>query len=380
MHLFRKKPLYKHTWVYIVFFILLFLLVLRMLIPNLMVSYANNRLKKESPNFSFHINDIDLSIFKGRYTVEGITGKLKPSGQQFMSISSVYVDVPWKNIFDGEIVTEVFVNRMNITASQAVLNKAKAEGERIKKIVAEKKEEEKDKKDKKESALTVKTFRISDSNVTIQDLLSFKGKDTRTISHINVLASNLTPTDKKPITNFVMTADVFGPAPLKVGGIATLNTDPPQWDVNSELKKFDLTTVNPFVREKIRAYIHKGKLDLYAETKSQMGKIEGYIKPFVSKFKMDTPKGGFNFKGSAAKKGGNLVKILLTDSEAKTLATYLPFSYEKKKLNYEVIPPLKLAVEHKVKQNIKPEIENKVDLESSEAIHGVREAQEEKKK
>lgn len=375
MHLLRKKPVYKRTWVYIVFFILLFLLVLRMILPTLMVSYANSRLKKESPNFSFHINDIDLSIFKGRYSVEGITGKLKPGGERFMSISSVNVLVPWKDIFDGKIVTDVFVNRMNVTASKAVLKNAKAEGERIKKIIAEKKEED---KNKKESPVTVKTFRLTDSNIMIKDLLSFKDKDERNISHINVLASNLTPTDKNPITNFVMTADVFGPALLKVGGIATLKTDPPQWDVNSELKKFDLTTMNPFVKEKVRAYIHKGKMDFYAEAKSQKGKVEGYIKPFVSKLKMDTPKGGFNFKGSSAKTGGNLVKTLLTDSEAKTLATYLPFSYEGKKLNYEVIPPLKLAIEHKAKQNIKPEIENKIDLESSETLRGVKEAQEEK--
>lgn len=375
----RSKPVYKRTWVYVVFLILLFLLILRMVLPSLMVAIANARLKKESPNFSFHISDIDLAILKGRYTVEGITGSIKPSGQRFMSISSVNVDVPWKDIFKGNIVAGVFVNRLNLTASQTLINKAKDEEKRLKKIIAEKKKDEKEDKEEKESPVNIKAFKLSDSNITIEDLLSFKGKDKRTISNINVLASNLTPTDKKPITNFVMTANVFGPAPLKVGGVATLKTEPPQWDVNSELKKFDLTTLNPLVREKVKAYIHKGKMDLYAEAKSQMGKIEGYVKPFVSKFKMDAPEGGFNFKGEAAKIGGNLVKILLTDSEAKTLATRFPFSFDKK-MHYEVIPPLELAVEHKIKQNIKPGIENKIDLEPNQATHGVREAQEEKPK
>lgn len=372
----RSRPLHKRNWVYVVFFVLLFLLVLRMVLPSLMVAVANARLKKESPNFSFHISDIDLAILKGKYTIEGITGRIKPSGQKFMSISSVNVDLPWKDIFNGKIVADVFVNRMNLTASETLVRKAKVEGERIEQMMSEKKKET---KEEKESPVNVKVFKLSDSNITIQDLLSFKGKDTRTISNINVLASNLTPTDKNPITNFVMTADVFGPAPLKVGGVATLKTEPPQWDVNSELKKFDLTTMNPFVRDKMKAYIHKGKMDLYAEAKSQMGKIEGYLKPFVSKFKMDTPKGGCDFKGSAAKTGGNLVKILLTDSEAKTLATRFPFTFDKK-MHYEVIPPLELAVEHKIKQNIQPGIENKIDLEPSEASHGVREAQEEKPK
>ncbi|WPU64107.1 DUF748 domain-containing protein [Peredibacter starrii] len=378
----RPKPFYKRTWFFIVFLILGFMVALRMILPSLMVAVANNRLKKESPNFSFHIDDIDLAIIKGKYTIEGITGTMKSNGQQFMSISSVNADVPWKNIFDGKIITDIVVNRMNVTASQKLIDTAKKEKTRIKELLAEKKKEDKDKDEddkKKESRLNVKVFKLNDSNITIQDLLSFKGKETRTISNINVIASNLTPSDKNPVTNFVMTADVFGPAPLKVGGIATLKTEPLQWDVNSELKKFDLRTLNPLVREKVKAYIHKGKLDLYAEAKSQMGKIEGYVKPFVSKFKMDTPEGGFDFKGSAAKEGGNLVKLLLTDSEAKTLATVFPFTFTNK-MKYEIIPPLKKAVEHKAKQNIKPGIENRIQLEDGEAHHGIREAQEEKPK
>lgn len=342
-----------------------------------MVAVANNRLKKESPNFTFHIDDIDLHILKGKYTIEGITGKIKATNQQFMSISSVNADVPWKDVFNGKIATNIIVNRMNVVASQSLIDTAKIEGERIKQLAAKKEFEEKPEDQKKAPPVTVKVFKLNDSNITIQDLLSFKGPDTRTISNINVIASNLTPTDKNPVTNFVMTADVFGPAPLKVGGIATLKTTPLQWDINSELKKFDLTTLNPFVKEKVKAFIHKGNMDLYAEAKSQMGKMEGYVKPFVSKFKMDTPKGGFDFKGAAAKEGGNLVKILLTDSEAKTLATKFPFSYEEK-FKYEVIPPLKKAVEHKIRQNIKPGIENEINLEDGEAIHGMREAQEDR--
>ncbi|WP_408097119.1 DUF748 domain-containing protein [Peredibacter sp. HCB2-198] len=373
----RAKPLHKRTWVYVLFFVLLFLLILRMILPSLMVAVVNSRLQKESPNFSFHVNDIDLAIFKGKYAIEGITGRIKSTDQQFMTISSVDIDVPWKNIFDGKIVTDVIVNRMNVVASQTLVDTAKKEKKRIKQIMAEKKDEEKEKK--KESPVNVKVFKLNDSNITIQNLLSYKGKDTRTISNINVIASNLTPSEKNPVTNFVMTADVFGPAPLKVGGIATLKTEPLQWDVNSELKKFDLTTLNPFVKEKVKAFIHKGKLDLYAEAKSQKGKVEGYVKPFVSKFKMDTPPGGFDFKGSAAKEGGNLVKILLTDSEAKTLATKFPFTFEDK-MKYEVIPPLKKAVEHKIKQNIKPGIENRIQLEDGQGLHGIREAQEEKPK
>lgn len=358
----KKHKAKSHIWLYILAFFILFFVLLRILIPSIVVGLANKRMAKESPYFAFHIDDIDLKIIKGQYVVKGISGKIKSNGENFLNVESVTANIPWKEIFDGLIVTDVYVNKFHVAASQVLLNQAKLEGERLKKeYPPEEKAEE------KESKLRIRSLTVNNSDVLIHDFMSFKGEEQRKVTDIKVLATNLTPTNSQPETNFKVGANVFGPAPLVVDGKAMLKKQPPEWDANIQLKNFELSSINPFIREKLQAYIQQGKLDNYVEVKSTGGMIEGYEKPFVSKLRMETPKGGFKFTGAAAKTGGNLVKVLLTDSEGKTLATKVPFTF-KDKLDYEILPALTKAIEHKAKQNIQPGIENEFSLEGGETM------------
>lgn len=361
-HIGKRKKAKSHILLMILAFFILCFVAIRFLIPTMMVTLANRQLAKESPYFAFHIDDIDLKIFRGQYVVEGITGKIKATGENFLKVESVTANVPWKEIFNGLIVTDVLVNRFHVAASQNLLDQAKLEMARLKKEYPPK-----EKKEEKESKFRLRSFTVNDSDVLIHDFMSFKGKEQQKVTNIKVKAMNLTPTAAQPETTFKVGANVFGPSPLIVDGKALLKKTPPEWDANIQLKEFDLSTINPFLREKLQAYIQKGKLDNYVEVKSTAGVIEGYEKPFVSKLKMETPKGGFKFKGAAAKTGGNLVKLLLTDSEAKTLATKVPFTY-KDKLEYEIIPALTKAIEHKAKQNIQPGIENQFSLDGSKTM------------
>lgn len=350
-----------------------FLVVVRLALPVLITTVANSRLEKESPYFSFHIDNVDLEIIKGVYSVGGISGKIKSSGEQFLAINSVVTEVSWKNIFNGLIVSDVAVNNIDLKASQSLLDNAKLEGQRIKDKYASKEEDK-----NKEPILRVNSLVLRNSNITIHDFLSFKGREVRSVSDINVLATNVIPTKARPETEFMVTANIFGPAPLSTMGVANLKNSPPIIDLNMELKNFELKTINPLLREKVQALIHKGNMDLYSEVKMESNEVKGYIKPFVSKLLMDTPKGGFNFTGAAAKTGGNLVKILLTGSESKTLATEVPFTFdvESKKMTYEILPVLQKAIVYKAKQNIQPGISDNVGQKGLGVQEGLIQAQE----
>ncbi len=143
-----KRPQAKHhTLLYILAFFILFLLLVRFLIPSLIVTLANQRLSRESPYFAFHIKDIDLKILKGQYVVEGISGKIKATGENFLLVDSVAANVPWKEIFNGLIVTDVYVNKFHLAASQNLLDQAKLEAQRLKeKYPPEDKAEDKESK------------------------------------------------------------------------------------------------------------------------------------------------------------------------------------------------------------------------------------------
>lgn len=338
--------------------VLFFGIIIRAMLPAVMTTLVNKRLMKESPNFLVQIHDIDLHLLRGQYVLKGVVGSMKPEGENFLKIQSVVASVPWKPLFQGNAVVDVMVNKMNLTASQKLLDRAKSEGERLKDKMAKEKDSQREEKD--ELPVQISSVNIQNSQVTIKDFMSFKGEETREVTNIDAVISNLTPTPNNPETNIKLSANVFGPAPFMLVGVARLKEGPLRWDVNSVLKNFDLTSLNPFIKDKVQAFIEKGKLDLYTEAAAIEGKIEGYVKPFVSKMKMDTPPGGFQFKGAAAATGGNMVKLLLTDSEAKTLATNIPFTLKGKEFEYEVLPALTKAVEHRAKQNISPGIEDKI--------------------
>lgn len=361
----------RHRWGWFLFGILFFVVAIRVVLPGMITSMANNKLEKESPYFSFHIKDIDLHILKGQYIVKGITGKIKQTNEQFLNIAYISSDLPWKNIFNGLAVADVIVDRLNLFASQTLIDTAKLEAERLKREYPPEEPEDKNKKPR----FFLNSFSLTNSNITIHDFLSFKGKDTRTISDINVRAINLTPTAARPVTDFLVNANVFGPAPLMIRGNSHLKDVPMRFDANAVLTNFDLRSINPFIREKVQAFIHKGKMDLYSEVKGTPTHIEGYAKPFISKFRMDTPPGGFQFTGAAAATGGNLVKVLLTDSEAKTLATRAPFIFDQQ-LEIDIIPILELAVVHKIQQNIQPGLEDSVGQKGLGLETPTREAQE----
>lgn len=349
----KRKSFYQSNLLLILLFLILIAILLRMALPSIIAGVANKKISERSPYFSFHIDDIDLKIIRGKYVVQGLKGHLKSNGKEFLNIDSVTADVSWRNLFKGKIVTDILVDQLHLTASQKLIDAFKQEAIRMKKEDSQ-----------KESNIRVGTFRLKDSSITIENLSSLRGAEKRKITNINFLATNLNPTEGRPNTDFNLTAKIFGPAPFKIDGVAKLNESPIAWDANIELKNFDLTSLNPFVREKVNTYIKRGRMDDYAEVKASKGVIKGYTKPFLSKFKMDEPKDGFNFTGEAAEKGSDLVKILLTDSEAKTLATKVPFTF-KDKFEYDILPALTLAVVHKAKQNIKPGLENTIELDTS---------------
>lgn len=373
----------RHIFLYLVLGFICLLVIFRIALPAIIKTVANKQLAKESPYFAFHIDKVEIGILKGEYAVGGITGILKDTGEQFLSLNKVEVSVPWKAIFDEKLVrTSVQADGLNLAASQALLDNAKLEGERVKKKIAEMKKDKPEKpEDKnKESKMRLDYFALTNSNITIHDFMSFKGDEIRKVTDINVLATNLIPSKLKPQTFFHMNANVFGPAPLNVVGMADSKAVPPSIDLNAELKNFDLPSINPLLREKLQAYFKKGKLDLYTEVASEGDGLKGYVRPFVSKMSLQTPPGGFKFTGVAAKTGSQLVKVLLEGSSSKTLATDVPFSYamESKKLSYEIMPALQKAVVYKVKQNIQPGIADKIGMKGLGVHSGLIQAEEAK--
>lgn len=349
------------NWPIIGLTVFFFLLILRMLLPSIILRITNSRLQEASPIFAFHVDALQLKIIQGEYNLSGISGVYKDTGEPFLNIKGVSINLPWKEVFNQEFTTDLLIDRLNLVVSKKLVKEGKEEKNRL---AQESPPEEKD------PLIHLKNIRLLDSTVAVQDYLELKDKDQNEILDINMIFSNTSP-----VSTFDISASVLGPAPLRVEGIAKLNKKPMEWDANLELLNFQLKKLNPAIREKFEAFIQKGNLDLYGEVISEEGKMNGYIKPFITKLKIDTPEDGFEFKGPGTI--GILLNELLKDSEEKTLATKISFKYDKE-LEVDIISAIEKAIENKIAENIKPGIEENIGQKGITLEKGLKQAQEEK--
>jgi len=337
----------------------IFLLILRLLLPSIILRVTNQRLQNESPVFAFHVNSLHLNLLQGEYNIEGISGVFKDTGEPFLNIHIVSVKLPWKEVFDQKFNTDLLIDRFNVVVSKKLVKQAQEEQNRLAKASP---------KEEKKSFINLHKIQILESSMEIQDYLDSDTKEKKEILDINLNISNATPTAKDAISNFSLSASMLGPAPLRIAGIVMRNKKPMEWDVNLEFLDLKLKAFNPMIQKEQMAFIHQGNLDLYAEAVSSGNKIKGYFKPFITKLKIDTPK--------SSKVIGDLLYTLLKDSEDKTLATRVPFVYEKT-LVFDIVAALKKAIENKISDHIKPGLEDSIGQEGIVFGKKVKQAQEE---
>lgn len=324
---------------------LVVLLLLRGVLPFTLNHYVIHRLNSHFPHFEFAIQNVDLRILRGEYLLKGITGKIKSSGKEFVSIDVLMAEFPWQGVLKSRIIADVMVQSMTLTLSDDLLENMKAERQK------HKKESLPLKARKRDPHFIIHSLIVRDSNLILENILNFKTHDRRAVTDLELQVTNFTPTKKFPLTTFTLNASIFGPAPMRITGSVNRSFRPAQWDINTEMKNFDLTTLNPLVKEELGSLIQEGHLDLYAESRSLQGEIFGYIKPFISGLKMDDPKKGLN---SQARK---LMQRLLINSEIDTIVTKIPFEL-KKKFEFELIPALNEAIEQKNEPSLEPGIED----------------------
>ncbi len=328
----------------LVFFCLL--LGIRLLIQPIIHKQLNTFLSDFSPVLSFHIDDLDINLLRGSYSFEAVTGKIKESEHKFLTIEKVDTSIAWREIFKGKIVTDIEVTGLNLSYSKE-LKDALAK--------TPKKEDAKEAKDKLFPVEVVR-LDIQNSILKMDNFPAFTGIEGR--------ITNLLADKKNPLSFLNLKATAFGHSVLKIAGHLKTLEEPIAWSIDSELQGFDLTAANQFLKEKVPLTFTKGKLDVYAEAKSEEGVTEGYVKPFMKN--VDIMKAEENLKGAkhwfieVIAAVGNLV---LRTSDKKSVATLIPFTMDKSGVHVDKGEALSKAIQHGFEQKLNPGIEDRLKLE-----------------
>ncbi len=367
MFLFRKKlPFYKQKKYLIPFSVIALLVAIRVALPTAIKIGLNNYLEEDfSPSMRAHVDDVDLAILRGVYSVEGITAEYKKNNKNFLSIKNADASLAWRDLLKGKIVADVVVNKADFVYSSELSPAIDEHMAQLKK---------KDDDEPLPENIRLGRFDLKDS-VIRTDLFRTLTKDEGIVlTNIELRATNLIPSNEVPRTPFSLQALLLGSGKIKTEGEADLTGKTPMWTVDTEMKAFDLTSLNRFLKKTVPLTFTKGKLDLYAEAASSGGPIKGYIKPFVRNLDVIRTKEKFvNSKHWLIEIVTALGNVVMKADQ--TMATRVPFTFDKT-FKVEGNKAIAKAFEHGFKQELNRGIENSIGINNMESKQSQEESHE----
>lgn len=341
-----KKDWFKKKKVIIPLSFFMLLVAIRLVMQPIIHKQLNSFLSQFSPELTFHIDDLDIHLIRGAYVFESVTGKIKESKHQFLSIEKVDTSIAWRELFKGKVVTDIEVTGLDFSYSKA-----------LKEVLAKtpKKEDAKEAKDKL-FPVDVVRLDIQNSSLKLDKFPAF--------TRIEGRVTNLLADKDNPLSFLNLKATAFGHSVIKLAGQLKTLEKPMAWSMDGELQGFDLTEANQFLKEKVPLTFTKGKLDVYAEAKSEEGIVEGYVKPFMKN--VDIMKVEEHLKGAkhwfieVIAAIGNLI---LRTSDKKSVATLIPFTMDKSGVHVDKGKALSKALQHGFEQKLSPGIEDRLKIE-----------------
>jgi len=329
------------------------LIVARILAPSLILTQVNKKLRTMSPTYSLQIEDMDLSIIRGAYQFENLTGQLKGSGVRFLTVEQIDVSVAWREIFRGRILTDVVVNTANFTLTKDLIEGSKAA------------KPADDAKDASATLFPVRVARIElrDSSFAFAELMKDSENKKWRISSIDGSIVNFTPIETSPNTLFTLKGTMLESSVFKMAGKALRLNKPEAWDVDGEIREFDLVAANPMLLKLVPFTFTSGKLDMYVEAKSENGQVKGYLKPFLKKVDVVANKEKFEgVKHFFVEIFAALGNLILRKSDDKSTAFVVPFRTAGGKLKVDTGNILPTAIEHGFNGGLDPGIEDRIDI------------------
>ncbi len=271
-----KKKLYKsNRFKKSILIIVLVLIVLRLFLPAIVLHYANRALANISGYYG-HIEDIDISLYRGAYQINNMyLNKVdsKTSKQtHFFRTKNIDLSIQWHALFQGRLVGELVFDSPDLifTKNKTEISDVKKDTSNFLKIL------------KDFMPLKINRCEINNGSIHYVDNSSDPPFDI-SFQNTYALATNLQNVDdKKALLPSTVTAHATayeGTASLnmKVNVLAEHST----FDLNAEVKNTNLVKLNDFLNAYRSFDVHKGTFSLYTEFAAKDGKYDGYLKPVI---------------------------------------------------------------------------------------------------
>ena len=259
------------------------LIAIRIILPYIVLHYANKTLANMKGYYG-HIQDIDLSIYRGAYIINDIylnkTDSVTKKQTDFFKAKKIDLSVEWGAIFHGSIV-----GKLKFYSPVLIFTKDKTDLSDVKKDTTDFRKLLKD-----FMPLKLNRFEVFDGVLHYADNTS-KPKVDISLKQTHILALNLTNvTNNKIELPSVVTAkaSVYEGTlnfSMKLNALAANAT----FVLNAEIRNTNLVLLNDFLKAYGNFDVNRGTFSLYTEMAAKDGKFVGYIKPIITNLKVLGP-------------------------------------------------------------------------------------------
>jgi hypothetical protein len=264
----------RNKYLLIIGIVVVVLIGARIALEPILLDYANDKLDA-LPAYGGHIGDIDLSLLRGGYDIQGIEIVKTGAGQPvpFFKADRIAATVEWRSLLRGSLVAEGDLYRPQVNLVQAESEQKSQLGKEVNWVD----------QFKELFPFRFNTVRIHDGTVTFR-APGIQTKDALTARHIDGSVSNLTnvaDSTKETFARFHFDAQVLEDGDANVDGRIDPLAQQPTFDVNLRVKNVQLPQVNPWLTRFIKADAEKGEFELYMELAAAGARFKGYAKPVM---------------------------------------------------------------------------------------------------
>lgn len=246
----------------------------RIAAPYVILRVVNDKLA-DLDGYTGSVDDIDLSLWRGAYQVEGIridksTGKVPVP---FLAIQRLDLGVEWRALLDGAIVARVVIFHPEVnfvkgpTKAQSQTGKEADWRAELEDLVP----------------LRIDSFVIVSGAVHYRDFHA-KPKVDVVLDHLALTVTNLTNSQDisdDRVAKVELNGVLMRSGQLSVHGDIDPFAKQPTFQLKTSLDDLRIPQINDFLKAYVNVDAERGKLSLYSELRARNGSFQGYAKPLI---------------------------------------------------------------------------------------------------
>ncbi|SFC36047.1 protein of unknown function [Parapedobacter composti] len=345
--------------------IALLLIVFRLLLPTMVLRYANNTLANLDGYYG-QVADIDIALYRGAYQLNQFYLNKVDSASgdqaQFFRVNRADLSIEWRSLFRGALVGELVFE-----SPELIFTKDKAELDAVARDTNDFRQLLRD-----FMPLRVNRFEVRNGSIRYIDSNTSPIVDIA-LEKAHIVAENLKNTARKGEklpSNLQAEAQAYG-------GTLTLYMEldalarRPTFDLTAEIEGANLPELNDFFIAYGKFDVSQGTFGLYSEFAADGGRYKGYVKPIIKGLEvMGTEDRKDGFFQRAKEAVVEAVTQLLENPKAEQVATRVPIEGSFGETNVLVWEAVWQLIKNAFIEALMPSVDHQINIDSPKEVTG----------